>query len=429
MKIKNIFKSFVAGAAMLAIAGTASATTYDINIYGASAQFTFWNSVASDWIKSRPGCSTDTPTQYTFDGNNKITTVTCTGGNTYNLRVSSKASFDGILSLKGDATYATTGTTAEACSTGDPNYPGDTLAPFYRKMVDESTCSGTTCTGLKCVRVTVGASDVAGASFHQTSTGNQHGSTGSMITRSFTGISTTGLTSAKPFIVPFAFFANTQNATLTTALNGNITRLMAVLLFSGHVDNWNELGSSYPDQHVTLCLRHSGSGTHATLDYAVVRGGNGAWGGSVSQLQNISGQTADGTLQDYDSSQPDIYFNDTTGDELGCINTHQGAIGYADADKAVSATNHTLSSYANVVELAYQGEYATADSVKYSRYDFWTNEWAYYNKTVTDAAGLTTEVANLLTYVAGHIPTAEVPFWVDSNGLKFKKSSDQNYPI
>ncbi|HUN55825.1 MAG TPA: substrate-binding domain-containing protein [Smithella sp.] len=428
MKLKNIFRSFVTGAAMLAIAGTASATTYDINIYGASAQFTFWNSVASPWIKAQTGCSTDTPVQYTFDGNNKITRVTCTGGDTYNIRVSSKASFDGILALKGDATYATVGTTAEACSAGDPGDPGASLRGYYRKMVDETTCSGTTCSGLKCVRVTVGASDVAGASFKQSSLGNQHGSTGSVIYRGFNGISTTGINSSRPFVVPFAFYANTQNAALNTAMNNNITRMMVILLFSGQIDDWNELGTNYPDLHTSVCLRHAGSGTHSTLDFAIMRG-NG-WGGTLAAQSNVPGQTATTvsgqSLAAYDNTMPDLYFNDTTGDELGCINSYAGAIGYADADKEVSLTNHTVNGYANIQQIAYQGEYPSADAIANGRYDFWTNEWAYKDPTLTTP--LLTAVNSLLSYVSGHIPTSEQPFWMDQNAMTFEKATDQAYP-
>ena len=423
MKIKKFFKNLIAGAAMLAIAGTASAaTTYDINIYGASAQFTFWNTVASDWIKTQTGCSTDTPTLAVFDGNNKITHVTCTGGDTYNVRVSSKASFDGILALKGDDSQATAGPTAEKCSSGDAGDPGAGTRAYYRKMVDEANCTGTACTALKCVRVLVGASDVAGASFKQSSSGNQHGTSGSSyISRSFSGISTTGLGYAKPFVVPFAFYVNTDNATLNTALNNNITRMMAVLLFSGQIDNWNELGSSFPNLHTTVCLRHAGSGTHSTLDFAVMEG-NG-WGNVPASAQNTSFNAA--PLPAYDSSSPDLYFNDTTGDEQACLHNNAGAIGYYDADKADFSTKIDKT-YSNVKQLAYQGEYGSADSIKNGRYDFWTNEWAY--KSTTLSGSQLTAVNSLLNYVAGHIPTAELNFWVDQSGMTFEKDTDQAYP-
>ena len=406
MKIKNIFKSFVAGAAMLAIAGTASAaTTYDINVYGASAQFKFWNSVASDWIKSRPGCSTDTPIQYTFDGNNKITSVTCTGGNTYNLRVSSKASFDGILALKGDATYATVGTTAETCSTGDTNYPGDTLAPFYRKMVDEIYLLRHYLYGAQMRQGNRGrvgcCRRIFPSDFHGLSARQYRKYDYQILHRNFYD---RPYFLAKPFIVPFAFFANTQNATLTTALNGNITRLMAVLLFSGHIDNWNELGAGYPDQHVTLCMRHSGSGAHATLDYAVVRGGNGHGAelylnyriSLVKLLMVLCWITTPASLTYTSMTQR------ATSLAASILIKAQSVMPMPITQSLQQIT--LLAATPNVVELAYQGEYASADSIKYSHYDFWTNAWAYYHQTVTDAYRSYYRSGNLLTYAAGHIP-------------------------
>ena len=423
MKIKKVLTNLIAGAAMLAIGGTASAATYDINIYGASAQFTFWNTVASDWIKTQSGCSDATPTLATFDGNNKITYATCPGGDTYNVRVSSKASFDGILALKGDDSQATAGPTAEKCSSGDAGDPGAGTRAYYRKMVDEANCTGTACTALKCVRVGVGASDVAGASFKQSSSGKQHGTSGdTYISRSFNGISTTGIAAAKPFIVPFAFYVNTSNSTLNTALNNNITRMMAVLLFSGQIDDWSELGSSFPSLHTTVCLRHAGSGTHSTLDFAVMEG-NG-WGAGLVTTQNTSFNAS--PLPAYDSSMPDLYFNDTTGDELACINSHAGAIGYADADKANFTTKLVGGSYPNVKQLAYQGEYASADAISGGRYDFWTNEWAYKSGALD--TNTLAKVNSLLSYVGGHIPSAELNFWVDQSTQTFEKATDQAYP-
>jgi hypothetical protein len=431
MKIKKVLTNLFAGAAMLAIAGTASATTYELNIYGASAQFTFWNTVAPAWIQSQSDCGSGvTPTQKTFDSNNKVTYATCSN-NTYIVRVSSKASYDGILALKGDDSQATAGSTAEKCSPGDPSYPGSSLEPYYRKMADETSGSGSTATALKCVRVSVGASDVAGASFTQSSYGNQHGTSGSAyIERSFSGISIpSNVSSKKPFVVPFAFYVNTDNTVLNSAMNNNITRMMAVLLFSGQIDNWSELGTSYPNLHTVVCLRHAGSGTHATLDYAVLEGHG--WGAAPAAYQNTSfnNPSTEEALSDYDNTLPDLYFNDTTGDEQTCVHNNAGAIGYYDADKADFSTKIDKTN-SNVKQIAYQGEYASADAILHGRYDFWTNEWAYYVPSVlgTDLTNLLTSSTGLLTYVSGHIPSAETNFWVDQSTMTFEKATDQAYP-
>ena len=158
-------------------------------------------------------------------------------------------------------------------------------------MADETSCgNGTSCNALKCVRVNIGASDVAGESFTQTSNGTTNGPAGgAQLTMSFSGISTAGLKYMPPIVVPFQFFVHNDvtNSVSGTGANktmSNITRAMAVLLFSGEIANWNQFGSNFPDLVVTLCYRHAGSGTAATLDYSVVRG-NG-WGGGLPTSEN-----------------------------------------------------------------------------------------------------------------------------------------------
>jgi hypothetical protein len=176
-------------------------------------------------------------------------------------------------------------------------------------------------------------------------------------------------------------------------------------------------------------LRHAGSGTHATLDYAVMEG-NG-WGASPSSAENAS--ELDGA--NYDNTMPTIYFNDSTGTEQSCIDSNAGAIGYYDADKA-DATTHLVSGKPNTIQLAYQGVYPSANAVAYGIYDFWTIENAYYNPTQLTSDGLTsfvTGTTGVLKYVSGHIPSSETAFWVDTNPnstqthLNVVKASDQSY--
>jgi ABC-type phosphate transport system substrate-binding protein len=441
MKIKKLLGSLIAGTAMLAIAGTASAVNYEANIYGASAQFKFWNLLAADFIHNHDAtnCAGVTVDHYDDGSAQGISKATCTNGDTYLIRVASKASYDGILALKGDASKAGTA----ACASGSTGDPGSTLRPYYRLMIDDTTCTGSgasmTCsnTALKCARVNVAASDVAGGSFKQISNGALKGpasnGTTAYTTRSFSGINVTGLSADQEFVVPFAFFVNNQvtdSRLGTSTTMDNLTRLQAVLLFSAQVKNWQQLGSVYPNLPTAICLRHAGSGTHATLDYAVVRG-NG-WGSNLPVTEN---NPAD--ADNYNSNLPIVYFNDGTGDETTCVNSNTvkdssgaditvGAIGYADADLAVSSTNHTVSGKANIREIKYQGEYALADAVKKGRYDFYTNEWAYKDSSLS---GDTLTVVNaILTYAKSNVPTAETDFWADTNSMSFTKATDQQYP-
>ena len=175
-----------------------------------------------------------------------------------------------------------------------------------------------------------------------------------------------------------------------------------------------------------VCLRHAGSGTLATLDYAVV-GGNG-WGGSLPAYENNPNVTTGSNA--YNAYATTVYFNNSTGDEEYCVDSQAGAIGYFDADKIVGGstdgTNGVPKGYANARGIAYQGEYPTADSITNSRYDFWTNEWAYMNMNDPALTGPTTFINGLLTYALA-IPSIEANFWVLQNNMNFEKSTDQAY--
>jgi hypothetical protein len=308
-------------------------------------------------------------------------------------------------------------------------------------MTDETNCPTSTSCGFTCVRTIIGASDVAGSSFQQSSIGDQNYPAGSIINRNFTGIDTSNLTAAPNLlVVPYAFFVNTSSS-LNTAMSNNITRMMAVVLFSGQIANWNQLGVNYPTLPVTLCMRHAGSGSHATLDFAVVRG-NG-WGKLLASAQNAPGQVkVKGVLAAYNSSLPNIYFEDGTTAERTCINTYAGAIGYLDADQQLIMASKAP----NIAALTYQGQAPTAEAIYYGRYDFWTNEQAYYDKTylngLTDQtlAGLVSgsSIPGILTWIgntgniynnvgAGAAGT-ESYYWAEQSQMIYEKGTDQTYP-
>jgi hypothetical protein len=139
---------------------------------------------------------------------------------------------------------------------------------------------------------------VAGDSFVQESHGEKFGPRGGgWYEVGLSGVDCSGLTPHNPLIVPFGFFVNkgvtakqclppvaTANqyeycmtdadcggaagSCVTDTIN-NITRLQAVNIFSGYASNWSDFGGYFTEQPITACLRHAGSGTHATLAYAV----------------------------------------------------------------------------------------------------------------------------------------------------------------
>ena len=191
MDIKKLITAALTGVLLLAgLVGIGTAAVLEINIYGSSAQYSYWNAEA--WgIFNSMNC-TDIR-QATFDFNNAVTVATCSypwfpfypGSGPVVLRVSRKSDgmdgYDAIEALLGNDSYTIAGPTAERCSPGDPGDPGAGQAVYYRKMVDESSCtsweypSGPTCTSLKCVRVTLAASDVEAHSYTQSSHGNLWG--------------------------------------------------------------------------------------------------------------------------------------------------------------------------------------------------------------------------------------------------------------
>ncbi|MCU0588418.1 MAG: substrate-binding domain-containing protein [Syntrophobacteraceae bacterium] len=411
--MKNLLKSTLVGFSVLALAGTASAQI-NINLYGASAQHLFWNDAADDFLINK-GCTNVGRAQ--FDTKNGITRGTCGGQQVY-IRYSSKASFDGILALKGDDSMAGS---AEKCVSTSLGFPGSGLAPYYRMMVDESSCTawtgGTSCSRLKCQRITLGASDVAGESFVQSSSGQLKGPLGGgAVSRSFSGIDTTGLEAYNPLVVPFGFFVNKSVKKDGLELD-NISRMQAVQIFSGQAFFWTDFGTNFsvtgnPSANIVGCYRHAGSGTHATMDFAVMKG-NG-WGASLPQNQVVGG--------------PTVYFNDGSSDMMNCINgsgtwNGLGAIGYADADQALALP-------ANTKALKYNGEAGSRVNVRNGLYDFWSVQWLYEDPAAPGYSNTHPLVTELMAYasVPANVPSTKAAYWAAKDEMNFLKGTDQEYP-
>lgn len=449
MKIKKLLGSLVAGTAMLAIAGTASAN--DINIYGASAQFSYWQAAMPYFLQNQ-GC---TGVQYSAssDGNHMIVQATC-GGSLVNIRYSNKASYDGLAAVKGNngGAFLPTGATAQ-CPNGTDRLMLDeaacTFTPFTTDGNGNVTSTPGACgtTATKCVPVTMAASDVKASSFLQKSMGAVNGPAGnpsgqSNLTyskRNFnaTTLDTTGLSSINPFVVPFGFFVNKSVQWDSNYPNGvwvtipNISRLMAVSIFAQYgATSWKDFGDDYRVSDYTnggveltgdplnVCLRHAGSGSHATLDAAVINKGNG-WGNALLTAQSV------GT-----GGARSIYFNDGTGNEMDCINgigswTGLGAIGYADADRANKANT--------VGPLNYQGFAPSRVNIRNGRYDFWTLEWLYWDPTNADYIANSTLINAMENFIDTpsnmNLVASKKNFYATKTEMKVNKATaDLSYP-
>lgn len=405
---ERITKSTVLGMAMLALAVPASAADVSINIYGASAQFLYWEAAAPAFLTDK-ACTEVTQDRY--NDKHGITRGTC-GADTVYIRYSSKASYDGILAVKGDSSL--TGS-SEKCNEGDEGVPAG-MAGYYRKMVNPASCnfdgiSAPNCTALKCYRVTLGASDVAGESFTQKSTGQLNGPAGGgVVTREFNGINTEGLDHYNPLVVPFGFFVHSSVTRDGTTIE-NLPRMMPVEIFSGQAWYWSDFGGEFSTDPIVACMRHAGSGTQATLEYAVMLG-NG-WGARYANTES--------------SSDPTIWFNDGSSNMMNCINTQTGAIGFADADQS-------LASYTNTVRVKYQGEAASRVNIRNGRYDFWSTQWIYENPNAPEYSTTHPWVSNasngLMEFAADpdNIPSSKTGFWAAKSEMRYMKSSDKAYP-
>jgi len=413
-------KTLLAGAAVLALSGAAQAANIDLNIYGASAQYNFWKAQGEAFLAGKL-CTGITKINNSKDQG--IVRGTC-GSDTVTIRFASKASYDGINVIKGV----------------DDIDGVNTCGATMREMLVSPASSSTK----DCYPVHAGASDVAGESFMQSSEGAYAGPAGgAATTRAFTGIDTTGLNYARPIVVPFGFFAN-SNIKVSTCDSGvhagnfcttataaadcgagvtcsqntisNITREQAVQIFSAQVFDWTDFGPAYTvvstplDTTLNVCMRHAGSGTHATLDKVMFNGAapNGLYGGT--------------------ESGPNLFYNGGSSEELACINTLNGAIGYADSDAVLKTPAGGGTSYMNVVELTYNGLKGRKNTIKNGAYDFFSNQWLYTNNTIPAASN--TLYQELVAYASNpaKMPALYAPFWAAQDEMKFNKADDSSYP-
>jgi len=443
-------KVLALAASVVACAGAAHAGTIELNLYGASAESTLWNSLGQSFLKAAYGCLDSEITGSTANSASGGIHQCVHNGNTYILRYMPKNSVDGILSVQGQVDSQ--GGVSDVCSDAT------------KRMMFGTTASTSADT---CVKVDVGASDVSGDAFIQHTKGCKLGpnsqfptqtTCADMTDRSYAGVSTSGLTAYNPVIVPFGFYANkavqvgkcvggdnagalcsadadcqltSATGTCTYAPIDNLTREQAVLLFSGQVVNWSDLGAAFKvvddsgtklaSQAVRVCHRHAGSGTLATLDLGVLN--NGAWGGALPTI-----------------AKPNFYFNDGSGDMMKCVDgwtatngkatAPAGAVGYADADALVGVT-----AYPHTVALTYQGVAPLRNNIRNGWYDFFAQQYLYESAaTASDAdkhammVALNNFAANPAKLTTTTSLGKKALYWTTVGEAKFRKSLDSAYP-
>lgn len=445
-------------AAIGLFAGAASAATVDINLYGASAQYTFWKASAPTFLATK-GCAERTTASagdntifQGVSGKNYIATCDSTDGNTYIVRVTEAKSSEGVNSVQGLLTAGS----VNSCATNNER----------NMALDVTSRTGSALTGATtgCVDVTLGASDVAAATFNQTTVGDDNWKLDETLlnplawtdpgtyTKDATGITIDpAFKSYRPIVVPFSFFVNADNTgdnPATVDINegaevpfSNLSRVQLLNLLSGKVKNWNQFqpdlnsngtagetaefpaGDSLP---VVLCMRHAGSGTHATLDANVIRG----------EATLVNTQAMPGDFVNYDGGNfPETYFNTSSSDLMKCVGNKKGALGYADSDKVGALTianNYVVyddATYKDVKKIAFNGFYSERPEIMNGNYGFWSAQWLYAdnNETVARLA-LTQELVNFASSTAGLVASGKADWWVAQDEMKVNKENDFAQP-
>jgi len=169
----------------------------------------------------------------------------------------------------------------------------------------------------------------------------------------------------------------------------NLSRLQAMLIFSDTVQNWNEFGKAYPDMTIYKCMRHAGSGTHATLTKAVFRQKY-----NIATSMRVAQDDVFPTVWHYRSS------SDLAGD---CVDALSGAVGYVDADKQMGKD------YGNSHTMKFEGIEPTRMKIKNGEYSFWAEQNVFYDP---DCAGDNTSETGLT------IISALIDFAKDSSNLR-----------
>jgi len=428
--MKKIINIALAAAVLTGAAVTAQAADTDIYMYGASAQRDYWKDLGSDFLTATVadgglGCTSAHKAQ--ADSNYVIIKgVGCsaTGGDVY-INYSSVASIEGVR-----ASLALAPNDSSLNDTCGGNNA-------MREVANKTTCTwpawpsvGTCSTTKTCADITAGTSDVEVSSFTQESHGQLNGQVGGgwkdyVLTGSE---DVSAMVHYKPTIVPFAFYANNELGSAQPVGDlANFTRTQAVNLFSGKIATWDMLkGFEAFGDEVQLCLRHAGSGTHATLDKAVFRDDTKDAGLTLVTTEETGTAPYAYFYQSSSKAAPSAGMKE-------CIETNGGnglfsgviAVGYLDADTA-----NTL----NLHQMMYQGSPAvdaenraaglTNDYINKGSYDFWSAQNVYVS-----AADNTTAFQKLMAFAEGHIPASKAGQWTTKNDLQVEKASDLHLPM
>ena len=501
--MNRILKTLALAVVALMVAGNASAATHRADIFGASAQFKFFTNTLPAFLISMGCDATDIRTINADDtaamtggaGTQKRDSfaAVCMGdegigdlgtgngvdakgtaiaqGDTVIVTVTSFSSYEGprsVLGIDPGGNAAADGCSADQRGIVDLTVSG---LPF---TVGTAATPKTTGLTMACETVELGTTDVQAATFGQTSAGYANGPCGGSVYETTTVGGETEPEAPRyakyqPFVVPFAFFLNggVVGDGSDDIPFDNISRTMAINLYSGRVLNWNEFkadlngngieneSADFPagdNLPVILCLRHAGSGTAATLNAAVMKGIGLVTNQNPSMGKTDFGGTLYDTENPLEPNLPYIYFNRGSGEMVDCVAgscsnygdplgygaTAQGpasalgAIGYADADK-VTGDNPEGTIVAEgsgfIKRATYNGVAPRSATIANGQYDFFNANVVYQD--TQDTAGEVALGQELMTVFAADPAqiNAVKPYWAAQGAINFPKGNDFADPL
>jgi PBP superfamily domain len=353
--------STLALVALAGLSGQADAVV-QLNLTGSSAGKQFATDVPLDLCDA--GVGPAMPHKYVSADTNKIV-WTChrtAAGDDIVVRYNSTASSDGITKLQQDISQAASQQLQldHTLTTGCTDLGTQTRPTDGKQYLLTTGCANTNTVNLP---VHMGASDVQGASFHQSGNG-----------QSVTPLDDqTGINSSQVVIVPWGIFLgkNVVKADGTPVTNLSRYQVEAIFNRAAAARDWKALGLATnvggaieATSPIVVCMRNPGSGSKAAFDETV--------------MLILNEATLAGTQAVFGGSSSNV---------ADCLKNNPRGIGYIDADFEINFITSGNARFGDAYMVALEGykprDSALADpkqNLKCGRYPYWAT-WRLNRRT------------------------------------------------
>lgn len=405
------YMPILAGALALAgWAATADAQTV-LNMGGSSAARNFMTDIPLNLCDASP-----LPNRFSTADGNKITWTCNRSGSPVIMRYSATGSSDGIVKLQTPlANPASNMLYLDHTLTAGCTGPTLTTRPSDGKQYNNTVnCNNGSTISLP---VNMGASDVAGSSFHQT------GPTGTSVAPLNDG----ALTVTPTAVVPFSLFVGKGVVKDVAGAPGGqisgLSRLEIEAIFQRNVTDWKRLGfgtvtdaapgTLEATSPIVLCLRNAGSGTKAAWDETVMLN-------APEWAVALPGS---------------VIFSSSTSGVLACLAANRRSIGYMDADQVTSFnTGGANAGLGYSIRIDGGKAHDPALGANNEKRDLKCGKYAYWaslrlNRRPADAGTPSDNLAQAFISNAGlaatiaQIPTGE--YWASDEEMAVSKNSDR----